>query len=99
MSTVTETKTGRIVQIIGPVIDVEFEGGHLPPIYNALSIKAEIQGQDVEIVAEVEQHLGESRVRAVAMKPTDGLQRGMAARRPRRPDHACPSAPPPWAAC
>jgi F-type H+-transporting ATPase subunit beta len=70
---------GRIVQVIGPVIDVEFEGGHLPPIYNALSIKAEIQGQKIDIVAEVEQHLGEGRVRAVAMKPTDGLQRGMAA--------------------
>ena len=79
MSTVTETKTGRIVQVIGPVIDVEFEGGHLPPIYNALEIKAEIQGQAVTIVAEVEQHLGENRVRAVAMKPTDGLQRGMTA--------------------
>jgi len=78
MSTVTETKSGRIVQVIGPVIDVEFEGGHLPPIYNALEIKAEIQGQAVTIVAEVEQHLGENRVRAVAMKPTDGLQRGMA---------------------
>jgi F-type H+-transporting ATPase subunit beta len=79
MSIVAEVKTGRIVQIIGPVIDVEFEGGHLPPIYNALSIKAEVQGQTIDIVAEVEQHLGEGRVRAVAMKPTDGLQRGMAA--------------------
>ena len=79
MSTVTELHAGRIVQVIGPVIDVEFEGGHLPPIYNALSIKAEVQGQTIDIVAEVEQHLGEGRVRAVAMKPTDGLQRGMAA--------------------
>jgi F-type H+-transporting ATPase subunit beta len=79
MSTVAEVKTGRIVQVIGPVIDVEFEGGHLPPIYNALSIKAEVQGQHIDIVAEVEQHLGEGRVRAVAMKPTDGLQRGMVA--------------------
>ncbi|MCU0250978.1 MAG: F0F1 ATP synthase subunit beta [Vicinamibacterales bacterium] len=79
MSTVAEVKTGRIVQVIGPVIDVEFEGGHLPPIYNALSIKAEVQGQTIDIVAEVEQHLGEGRVRAVAMKPTDGLQRGMPA--------------------
>jgi len=79
MSTVAEVKTGRIVQVIGPVIDVEFEGGHLPPIYNALSIKAEVQGQKIDVVAEVEQHLGEGRVRAVAMKPTDGLQRGMAA--------------------
>jgi len=78
MSTVTEKRAGRIVQVIGPVVDVEFEGGYLPPIYNALSIKAEVQGQTIDIVAEVEQHLGESRVRAVAMKPTDGLQRGMA---------------------
>ena len=79
MTTVTEKHAGRIVQVIGPVVDVEFEGGHLPPIYNALEIKAEVQGQPIDIVAEVEQHLGEGRVRAVAMKPTDGLQRGMAA--------------------
>jgi F-type H+-transporting ATPase subunit beta len=72
-------KEGRIVQVIGPVLDVEFEGGHLPAIYNALEIKADIQGEAVTIVAEVEQHLGENRVRAVAMKPTDGLQRGMTA--------------------
>jgi F-type H+-transporting ATPase subunit beta len=78
MSTVTATKVGRIVQVIGPVVDVEFEGGHLPPVYNALRIKAEVQGQAIDVVAEVEQHLGEGRVRAVAMKPTDGLQRGMA---------------------
>jgi len=78
MSTVTATKAGRIVQVIGPVVDVEFEGGHLPPVYNALRIKSEVQGQAIDIVAEVEQHLGENRVRAVAMKPTDGLQRGMA---------------------
>jgi F-type H+-transporting ATPase subunit beta len=78
MSTVTATKAGRIVQVIGPVVDVEFEGGHLPPVYNALQITAEIQGRNTVIVAEVEQHLGENRVRAVAMKPTDGLQRGMA---------------------
>jgi len=79
MSTVTETHAGKIVRIIGPVIDVEFEGGHLPAIYNALEIKADVLGQTINIVAEVEQHLGEGRVRAVAMKPTDGLQRGMAA--------------------
>jgi len=79
MSTVTENHAGRIVQVIGPVIDVEFEGGHLPPIYNALEIKTEVQGQKLDIVAEVEQHLGEGRVRAVAMKATDGLQRGMKA--------------------
>ena len=72
---------GRIVQVIGPVLDIEFEGGHLPAIYNAVRVR--VPGAngaaDVDIVAEVEQHLGEGRVRAVAMKPTDGLQRGMGA--------------------
>jgi len=77
----TQTQhTGTIVQIIGPVVDVEFEAGHLPEIYNALSIKSEgTAAGSIDIVAEVEQHLGENRVRAVAMKPTDGLQRGMKA--------------------
>ncbi len=71
---------GKIVAIIGPVLDVEFEAGKLPEIYNALRITAKIaDGSTVEIIAEVEQHLGENRVRAVAMKPTDGLQRGMKA--------------------
>jgi F-type H+-transporting ATPase subunit beta len=80
MSTVeTAQQKGRIVQIIGPVIDVEFESGHLPAIYNALEITADVLGQRVVVVAEVEQHLGEGRVRAVAMKATDGLQRGMIA--------------------
>jgi F-type H+/Na+-transporting ATPase subunit beta len=73
-------KTGKIVQVIGPVVDVEFEAGHLPEIYNALQITAAggAAGR-IDIIAEVEQHLGENRVRAVAMKPTDGLQRGMSA--------------------
>ena len=75
MATATAQAVGRIVQIIGPVVDVEFEAGHLPEIYNALHIKTDT----IDIVAEVEQHLGENRVRAVAMKPTDGLQRGMKA--------------------
>jgi len=65
---------GKIVQIIGPVIDVEFAAGRLPEIYHALRITTDAKD---EIVAEVEQHLGENRVRAVAMKPTDGLRRGM----------------------
>jgi F-type H+-transporting ATPase subunit beta len=72
-----DTQTvGKIVQIIGPVVDVEFAAGHLPEIYNALRITTDAKE---EIVAEVEQHLGENRVRAVSMKPTDGLRRGMAA--------------------
>jgi F-type H+-transporting ATPase subunit beta len=70
---------GRIVQIIGPVVDVEFEAGHLPQIYNAIRIQGESGGQKIDVIAEVEQHLGENRVRAVAMKPTDGMQRGMKA--------------------
>ena len=70
--------TGKIVQIIGPVVDVEFPGGDLPSIYNALKIRHEVDGQSTEITAEVAQHLGESTVRAVAMQPTDGLTRGIA---------------------
>jgi F-type H+-transporting ATPase subunit beta len=74
-------KVGRIVQIIGPVLDVEFEGGHLPAIYNAIRVRVpDASGTGhTDIIAEVEQHLGEGRVRTVAMKPTDGLQRGMEA--------------------
>src|SRR5438270_1542167 len=78
------TKTaqaGKIVQIIGPVVDVEFEAGHLPEIYNALRIVSDSRGTGgkIDVIAEVEQHLGEDRVRADAMKPTDGMQRGMTA--------------------
>ena len=73
-----EQKVGKVVQIIGPVIDVEFDG-HLPAIYNALHVKSSESGVDIDIIAEVAQHLGENRVRAVAMKPTDGMQRGVAA--------------------
>jgi F-type H+-transporting ATPase subunit beta len=69
------TKVGRVVQVIGPVVDVEFEGGHLPAIYNAVRIRNE--AKKVDVICEVEQHLGENRVRTVAMKPTDGMQRGM----------------------
>ncbi len=79
MAVAVEQNVGKVVQVIGPVLDIEFEPGQLPAIYNALKIT--IAGSDgvapTEIVAEVEQHLGENRVRAVAMKPTDGLQRGM----------------------
>ena len=71
------TKAGKVIQVIGPVVDVEFEGGHLPNIYNAIRITGTVAGKAVDIVCEVQQHLGENRVRAVAMKPTDGLQRGM----------------------
>src|SRR5258708_25475206 len=77
--TATKQQVGRIVQIIGPVVDVEFDAGHLPAIYNALHIQAPAQDgrEAIDVIAEVEQHLGENRVRAVGMKPTDGMQRGM----------------------
>ena len=65
---------GRISQIIGPVLDVEFEEGKLPAIYHAITVKR-TDGSD--LVAEVHQHLGENMVRAVAMDSTDGLTRGM----------------------
>ena len=72
---------GQVVQIIGPVVDVEFESKHLPPIYQALRITSD--GFDVptpiDVIAEVQQHLGEGRVRAVSMLPTDGMVRGMKA--------------------
>jgi F-type H+-transporting ATPase subunit beta len=78
---VAEQKVGKVVQVIGPVVDVEFESGNLPEIYNALRITStgETTGVELDVIAEVEQHLGENRVRAVAMKPTDGMQRGMSA--------------------
>jgi F-type H+-transporting ATPase subunit beta len=75
----TAQKAGRVITVIGPVVDVEFEGGYLPPIYNALRITGESGAETIDIIVEVEQHLGENRVRTVAMKPTDGLQRGMQA--------------------
>ena len=72
---------GRVVQIIGPVVDVEFSDNYLPPIYQALRITSEGFDVDtvVDTVCEVQQHLGEGRVRAVSMLPTDGMVRGMKA--------------------
>jgi len=80
--TATETpgtqtlKEGRIVAIVGPVVDVEFPPGNLPDINGALEFDIEIEGGVNTVVAEVAQHIGDSRVRAIAMKPTDGLKRG-----------------------
>src|SRR6188472_4036110 len=78
MAQTTAPRTGKVVQVIGPVIDIEFPEG-LPAIYNAVRIVSDgREGTDkIDVVAEVEQHLGENRVRAVAMKPTDGMTRGM----------------------
>jgi len=73
---------GRVVQVMGPVVDVEFDRGHLPAIYNAIKIqhKAQSAGErDIELTVEVATHLGDNLVRTVAMSSTDGLVRGMAA--------------------
>ncbi|HSG06461.1 MAG TPA: F0F1 ATP synthase subunit beta, partial [Nitrospiria bacterium] len=73
--------TGKIVQVIGPVVDVEFPPGELPNIYNALRIEQEADEKnrlpEIKLTLETAQHLGENRVRGVAMSSTDGLVRGM----------------------
>ena len=68
---------GKIVQVIGVVVDVEFEDGNLPAILDALAVDFEYQGKEIHLILEVELHLGENRVRTVAMSSTDGLVRGM----------------------
>ncbi len=72
---------GHVVQVIGPVIDVRFEEHNLPEIYNAVRISSEgfDLPQPLDVIAEVQQHLGENRVRCVSMKPTEGMVRGMKA--------------------
>src|SRR5256712_12234504 len=70
--------TGNIVQVIGPVVDVEFANvTELPKIYNALEIEYEVNGNPTKLTLEVQQHLGENWVRSVAMSSTEGLKRGM----------------------
>jgi F-type H+-transporting ATPase subunit beta len=77
MTVATAAKTGKVVQVIGPVVDIEFADGHLPEIYNAVRITGQAGKDAIDIIVEVEQHLGENRVRTVAMKATDGMRRGM----------------------
>jgi F-type H+/Na+-transporting ATPase subunit beta len=67
---------GRIIRVIGPVVDVEFAPGDLPEINNALTFEREYQGELATLTAEVAQHIGANRVRAVCMQPTDGVGRG-----------------------
>jgi len=71
-----ELKEGRVVAIAGPVIDVEFPPGFLPEINTALQFDIEMEGESIEVVAEVAQQIGLGRVRAICLKPTDGLVRG-----------------------
>jgi F-type H+-transporting ATPase subunit beta len=77
MATATETKHGRVTQVIGSTFDIEFPDDALPPIYNAVSIKSEHKGVKIDLVGEVQQHLGGGRVRAIALGSTEGMMRGM----------------------
>ena len=77
-TTAAPTSVGKIVQVIGPVIDVEFEADTLPELYNALRIKGIApDGNEIDVVVEVQQHIGRNQVRTVAMSSTDGVTRGM----------------------
>ena len=77
-TTVATRNIGKVVQVIGPVLDVEFETEHLPEIYNALSINGTApDGSPIDVVVEVQQHVGRNQVRAVAMSSTDSVVRGM----------------------
>src|SRR5690554_4334000 len=71
---------GRVIQVMGPVVDVKFESGQLPDIYNALRIESKARNEyevDVNLTLEVALHLGDDTVRTIAMASTDGVQRGM----------------------
>ena len=74
-------KIGRVIRIVGPVVDVEFDEDHLPAILNAVRIAddGKLTGKSIDVTAEVQQHLGENRVRCVAMEPTEGMVRGIQA--------------------
>src|SRR3954466_5134811 len=78
MATTATHNLGKVVQVIGPVLDIAFESEHLPELYNAIEIKAKSDGGgDINVTVEVQQHIGRNQVRAVAMSSTDGVVRGM----------------------
>jgi F-type H+-transporting ATPase subunit beta len=74
-------KAGKVIQVIGPAIDIEFEEGHLPSIGNAVRVvdNKELGKVPIDVTLEVANHIGENQVRCIAMKPTDGMVRGMKA--------------------
>ncbi len=77
MSTATEARVGKIIQVIGSTFDAEFPEGQLPPIYNAVKINSEKKGVTLDLTGEIQQHLGGGRVRCVALGSTEGLMRGL----------------------
>src|SRR3954454_23010347 len=76
----TKTAAGRVVRVIGPVVDAEFSRDTMPEIYNALHVDVTLSGGTKTLTLEVAQHLGDNLVRAISMQPTDGLVRGAAVR-------------------
>jgi F-type H+/Na+-transporting ATPase subunit beta len=72
----TETNTGRVVRVTGPVVDVEFPRNSLPALYNSLSVEVTLSGETKKLTLEVALHLGDNLARAISMQPTDGLVRG-----------------------
>jgi F-type H+-transporting ATPase subunit beta len=80
MTTTTEekkqTSTGRVARVIGPVLDIEFPSDAMPEIYNALTVDVEISGESETLTLEVAQHIGDGMVRAISLRPTDGVVRG-----------------------
>jgi F-type H+-transporting ATPase subunit beta len=75
----TNINKGKVVQVIGPVVDIEFEPERLPDLLTAIEIKGEVEGATIDLTLEAAQHLGNNIVRCIAMASTDGLQRGMEA--------------------
>src|ERR1700755_296731 len=74
--TKTETGVGRVVRVIGPVVDAEFPRDAMPAMYNALHVDVTLSGGTKTLTLEIAQHLGDNLVRAISMQPTDGLVRG-----------------------
>src|SRR5918995_2325294 len=73
--------TGKVIQVAGPAVDIQFPEGGIPPIHNAIRITSEGYSvpDPIDIIVEVAQHIGEGRVRTIALQPTEGLVRGMKA--------------------
>ena len=81
----TEGGIGRVVRVIGPVVDVEFAPDEMPGIFNALEVDRTLGDETVTLTLEVAQHLGDNQIRAIALQPTDGLSVTGAPRTPARP--------------
>src|SRR5499427_1329796 len=79
MATSTATVVGKVVQVAGPAVDCEYPEGQIPPVHTAIRVLSEgfDVPQPIDIICEVQQHIGEGRVRTVALQPTEGLVRGM----------------------